>query len=137
MDSNERMELVVRTAAKLTQEDRQRVAERILEETPVHRSDKRFAILLGIAEEAAGRPMRRTREWENVAIRRIVAYRMKQEGFHVSDIARALDLNHATILHYIRQMKDVFELPVYYHQDVELYTRFIELVDSHVEQVRE
>ena len=47
-----------------------------------------------------------------------------------------MSLNHATIYHYVRQMQACFELPFYYHRDLEMYTRFIEELE-HVEQVRE
>lgn len=128
MSDDERIELVVRTASKLTQEDRELVAERILEETPIRKTEERFSQLLGIAEEVTGHTMRKTRDRQDVAIRRIVAYRMKEEGFRVSDIARTMGYNHSTILHYFSQMRDCFELPVYYHNDIELYTRFIETI---------
>ena len=51
MDNRERQEQIVRSAAKLTQAEREAIAERILEETPIQAVDKRYAKLLGIAEE--------------------------------------------------------------------------------------
>ena len=53
MDNKQRQDLIIRNAAKLSQEEREAVAERILEETPVPMVDERFAKLLGIAEEVA------------------------------------------------------------------------------------
>ena len=52
MDSNQRSELIVRTAAKLSPEDRVRVAERILDvkDEPVLNAYHRCADLVAIAE---------------------------------------------------------------------------------------
>ena len=130
MDNRERQEQIVRSAAKLTQAEREAVAERILEETPVPMVDERFAKLLGIAEEVAGHTMTSTRDWENVSIRRMVAYRMKEEGFRLSHIARAMHLHHSTVLHYIRQMKDIFDEPIFYAVDIRKYVDFTEAVEE-------
>lgn len=128
MDNTDRINLVVRTAAKLTQEDREQVARRILEETPVQQADKRFALLLECAEEVTGHTMLKTRDWENVTIRRMVAYRMKEEGFRLTDIARAMNMHHSTILHYVNQMKDIFDVPIFYATDIRKYIQFTEAV---------
>ena len=136
MDNKQRQDIIVRNAAKLTREEREAVAERILEETPVPPVDERFAKLLGIAEEVAGHTMTSTRDWENVSIRRMVAYRMKEEGFRLSHIARAMHLHHSTVLHYIRQMNDMFDEPIFYAGDILKYIKFSESVEEaehHVE----
>ena len=62
MDNRERQEQIVRSAAKLTQAEREAIAERILEETPIQAVDKRYAKLLGIAEEVMDHTMLRTRD---------------------------------------------------------------------------
>jgi retron-type reverse transcriptase len=48
----------------------------------------------------------------------MVAYRMREEGFRLSHIARAMHLHHSTVLHYIRQMKDMFDEPIFYAVDI-------------------
>jgi DNA-binding NarL/FixJ family response regulator len=130
MDNKQRQDLIIRNAAKLSQEEREAVAERILEETPVPMVDERFAKLLGIAEEVAGHTMTSTRDWENVSIRRMVAYRMREEGFRLSHIARAMHLHHSTVLHYIRQMNDIFDEPIFYAVDIRKYVEFSESVEE-------
>ena len=130
MDNKQRQDLIIRNAAKLSQEEREAVAERILEETPVPMVDERFAKLLGIAEDVAGHTMTSTRDWENVSIRRMVAYRMREEGFRLSHIARAMGKHHTTILHYIRQMEDVFDEPIFYAPDIIKYGEFSEAVEE-------
>ncbi len=128
MDNRERQDLIVRNAAKLSKEEREAVAERILQETPVPAYQDRFVKLLGIAEDVTGRTMTRTRDWENVEIRRMVAYRMSEEGFRVTPIARAMGMHHSTILHYIRQMADMFDEPIFYADDIRRYINFSDAV---------
>lgn len=72
--------------------------------------------------------MLKTRDWENVTIRRMVAYRMKEEGFRLTDIARAMKMHHSTILHYVNQMKDIFDVPIFYATDIRKYIQFTEAV---------
>ena len=110
MEPNERMELVVRTASKLSQEDRIKVAERILDtgEAPAGKAAARCIELCTVAEQVVGCKVDGTRRASSVMIRRFVAWRMRTEGFILMDIARALNVNHATVYHYLRQMQTCF-----------------------------
>lgn len=130
MDNKQRQDLIIRNAAKLTQEEREAIVERLLEETPTPMVDDRFAKLLGIAEEVMGRTMTSTRTWENVSIRRMVAYRMKEEGFRILHVARAMHMHHSTVMHYIHQMKDMFDEPIFYAVDIRKYMEFTESVEE-------
>lgn len=130
MDNRQRQDLIIRNAAKLSDEERAAVVERIMEETPTPIVDERFSKLLGIAEEVMDHTMTRTRDWVNVAIRRMVAYRMKEEGFRLTEIARAMKMNHSTILHYAHQMSDMFDEPIFYAGDILKYIKFSEAVEE-------
>lgn len=132
MEANERIELVVRTAAKLAPEERRRAAELILEtqDGPQAPATARWLVLCAAAERAVGCRVDGTRRASSVMIRRFAAWRMREEGFAIVDVARAMNLNHATVYNYLRQMETCFELPVYYHRDVEAYARFVEEVDA-------
>jgi len=138
MEPDERMELAVKVAAKLSPEERRKVAERILEvgDGPAMNAQARLLALYAAAEKAVGCKVDGTRRASSVMIRRFCAWRLQEEGFIPSDISRAMSLNHATIYHYVRQMQACFELPFYYHRDLEMYTRFIEELETNVEQVR-
>ena len=138
MDNEERIELAVRTAAKLPREDRITVAQRILEtDDPVTGRDRARAIVLTkAAEMAVGERLDASRNRTSVNIRRFVSWKMRQEGFLFTDIARALGRDHATVHHYIKDMRDVFSLPIYYHREIEQYNLFTEYADE-TEQVRE
>lgn len=130
MGTYDRIDHVVRTAAKLTPEDREMVARRIMEETPVPKADARYAALLAIAEDVTNHTMTRTRDFENVAIRRMVSFRMREEGFTATDIARAMGMHHATVLHYCAQMRDFFQEPIFYAGDIVQYARFKDAVEE-------
>lgn len=139
METEERMELVVRTAAKLSHDDRVRVAEMILESPGCGHPDTkaRYLELILAAERAVGCKVDGTRRASSVMIRRFCAYRLRDEGHYIVDIGQTIGVNHATVCHYVRQMETCFELPVYYHRDIEMYTKFIEELEEHDEQVRE
>ena len=135
MDSKQRSELIVRTAAKLPPEDRQRVAERILDvkDEPVLNAYQRCADLVAIAEQVVGDVLDNTRKYNSVTIRRFVSWRMRQEGYTFYDIARALDVDHSTVHHYVRCMKEELDLPSVFRNDLGLYHIF----NENVEQVRQ
>ena len=135
MDNNQRSDLIVRTAAKLPPEDRVRVAERILDvkDEPVLNAYHRCADLVAIAEQVVGDVLDNTRKYNSVTIRRFVSWRMRQEGYTFYDIARALDVDHSTVHHYVRCMKEELDLPSVFRNDLGLYQSF----NDHVEQVRQ
>lgn len=137
MTEEERMEMIVRTASRLGPESRATLAERILgqEGRAYEGTAHRYAVLLQAAEQAVGCTMDRSRKAESVMIRRFVAYRMRQDGAFVTDIADAMGVDHSTVTHYVRQMKDCFAFPVFYSRDLELYMTFNDIVEN--EQVRE
>ena len=134
MDSNQRAELIVRNAAKLTEQERMEVAMRIMEKNPT--AERRYALMLPIAEEIVGRKMDSSRHSDCVTIRRLCAYRMMEEGLRLSHIAWAMGKHHSTVLHYVQQMKDAFDEPIFFAGDIRQYIRFTEAVEEaerHVE----
>ena len=135
MDSKQRSELIVRTAAKLSPEDRHRVAERILDvkDEPVLNAATRCADLVALAEQVVGDTLDNTRKAASVTIRRFVSWRMRQEGYTFYDIARALDVDHSTVHHYVRCMREEFDLPSVFRNDLGLHHIF----NENVEQVRQ
>ena len=139
MEPEERMELAVRTAAKLSPEDRHRVAERILDvkDEPVFNAGDRYGALVSVAEGVLGCALDGTRRRSSVLIRRFVSWRMRQEGYTYYDIAAAMGVDHSTVHHNVRVMRDEFDMPSVFRNDIGLYHQFNETLDSHVEQVRE
>ena len=135
MDNSQRSELIVRTAAKLPPEDRQRVAERILDVKDEHvcNARDRYETLVKAAEATLGCKIDQTRKASSVTIRRFVSWRMREEKYTFYDIARAMGVDHSTVHHYVRMMRDEFDLPSIFRNDLGLYQSF----NDHVEQVRQ
>lgn len=138
MDSNKRADLIFRNAAKLSYEERADVARRILEDAPAPRAtaEERYGALLCIAEMVVGKQMTQSRNLYDVMIRRFVAYRLRNEGYVFTDIARAMGKHYTTVMHYVRIMRDCFDEPIFYASDINLYMSFDEAVgeaEEHVE----
>lgn len=129
------MELAVRTAAKLSPEDRHRVAERILDvkDEPVLNAGDRCAALVAVAEQVLGCGLDDTRKESSVRIRRFVAWRMRQEGYTFNDIAKPMGVDHSTVHHYVKVMRDEFEMPSVFRNDIGMYHTFNETINSNVE----
>lgn len=131
METDQKVDIIVRNAARLPYSQRVKVAEKIMTQcVKANRTaaDERYAVLLPIAEEVVGKQMTASRDARNVMIRRFVAYRMRKEGYHLQDIAHAMGMNHSTIVYYSRQMKNCFDEPVFYAGDLALYMRFSEYI---------
>ena len=130
MESTERMELVVRTAAKLSPEERHLVAERIMDVKDEHvcNAGDRYKTLVKAAEATLGCKIDPTRKASSVTIRRFVSWRMREEGYTFYDIARAMGVDHSTVHHNVRMMRDEFELPSIFRNDIELYHIFTDII---------
>lgn len=89
---------------------------------------KRYGQLLPIAEEVIGVKMGKTRSYRNVMVRRFIACRMRDENIPVCDIAEAMGMHHASICHYLKQMRYCVDEPIFYAKELELYFKFVEYV---------
>ena len=89
---------------------------------------KRYTKLLHVAEDVVGVKMDRTRSYRSVLIRRFIACKMRDEDFTVCDIATAMGVHHATICHYLQQMRDCVDEPIFYARELDLYFKFVEYV---------
>ena len=89
---------------------------------------KRYTKLLHIAEDVVGAKMDRTRSYRSVLIRRIVACKMRDEDFTVMEIGHAMGVHHATVLHYLKQMRDCVDEPIFYARELDLFFKFVEYV---------
>ena len=133
MNSEERADLIVRSAEKLTSDERADLLERI-SAIRDREAATAYAHLVPAAEKAVGATMLRTRDSRSVMIRRFVALRMRKDGYSIHEIAGAMGIDHSTVSHYIRTMKAAFELPNVFRNDIQLYHDFTNIAN---EQVRE
>ena len=91
----------------------------------------RYSFLVNVAEAAIGHKMDADRKKAgDVMVRMFVAYRMHTEGFSYTDIGMVMGHNHSTVIHYVRQMQDCFDEPIFYANDLNLYVSFNEAVEE-------
>jgi len=62
-----------------------------------------------------------SRDAQSVLCRTISAWRLMEEGYTVSDIARAMGKDHSTVSYYARQRKDALALPMAYREHLTMY----------------
>lgn len=98
------------------------------------RAEGKYVDLVTAAEMAVGAKMDGTRHADSVTIRRFVAYRMRKDGHSLMEIAKTMGVDHSTVSHYVKTMREEFELPTVFRNDIELYDNFNKIL---YEQVRE
>lgn len=89
---------------------------------------ERYLQVLSVAERASGVRLTESREAGNALIRSIVAYRLVKEGYHYSEIGKAMGRNHSTISHYVRKVENMLSVPLAYRREVQQFKRFEEML---------
>lgn len=95
---------------------------------------KDYHAIVAAAELAVGAKMDGTRHADSVMIRRFVAFRMRHDGHTLVEISKAMGVDHSTVSHYVRTMKEELDLPNVFRRDIELFDNFNKILD---EQIRE
>ena len=88
---------------------------------------RRYTVLANAAEKAVGQEMlinRQTRA--DVMVRTMVAHKLRQEGFSLTTIGKAIGRSHSTVLLLIRQMDGIIASPIYFAPEMERYNRFLD-----------
>ena len=92
---------------------------------------ERYPVLLEQAEYVTNCTLNPdSRKAENVFIKSIVAYQLHEEGYTYSEIGRTIGMSHATIIHYVNKMDDMFSLPQMYTTEISQYEQFKEIADT-------
>lgn len=89
---------------------------------------KRYRTLLRVAEDVTGAKMDNTRSYRSVLIRRFVACRMRDDNFTIMEIAKSMGVHHSTVCHYLQQMRDCVDEPIFYAKELDAYFKFVEYV---------
>lgn len=72
---------------------------------------KRFDLLHKAANDILGKEvLMRKRDFDLVLGRKVLAYRMRQEGFSYWTIARCLQRDHSTVVYMVKVFKEALEL---------------------------
>ena len=81
--------------------------------------------LLDIYVDVTGRkPKLFSRDREDVWAKAMVAYRMFNEGYTVSEISRQMFKNHSTVIHYRQKMEDALSVPQAYQDIIPIWNEF-------------
>jgi len=121
MDSariEDKKETIVRQIRRLPSEDRRYIiGAAILDldrDLLKPNGPDRYAILLRIAESAAGHQLTPTRSRENTEIRTLIAAEMRSEGFTLDEIGKWMGKDHSTVMHYTKMLADARKFPKMY-----------------------
>lgn len=96
----------------------------VLEDYPTTLITDRYEQLLMAAETVFEHKMQSGRDFNDVMMRRFIAYKLREDGYTFSQISRVMGKNHSTIIHLVKQMKDYFSLPQAYKEDIKKYLMF-------------
>ena len=91
---------------------------------------ERYKEILPIAEEIVGMKNRKERTFELVVLRSMVACKLREENFLITDIGRAMGYDHSTIMHLFQKKKDFFALPLMYEREVRWFKQFDEALED-------
>lgn len=77
-----------------------------------------------MCEIVGGDILDRSRKWDLVWGRNIVAYRLVKNGFSLSKVGEYLGMDHSTILHCKRQVERMLKAPCMYRMETEIWEMF-------------
>lgn len=90
----------------------------------------RYKEILPIAESIVGEKNRRERTFELTVLRCMIASRLKEEGYTLTNIAKAMGYDHSTIIFYFKKKADFFTLPLMYEREVRWFKAFDEALKN-------
>lgn len=85
---------------------------------------ERYREILPIAESVVGFKNHKERTFDLTVLRCMVATRLREEGYSLSDIARTMKYNHSTVIFYMGKKKDFFSLPNMYEREIRWFNQF-------------
>ena len=86
----------------------------------------RYKEILPIAERIVGEKNRRERTFELTVLRCMLASKLKEEGYTLTNIAKEMGYDHSTIVFYFKKKDDFFSLPLMYEREVTWFKAFDE-----------
>lgn len=84
----------------------------------------RYKEILPIAEHIVGEKNRKERTFELTVLRCMVANKLHEEGYTISDIGRVMRYDHSTVSFYLSKKADFFALPLMYEREVRWFNAF-------------
>ena len=120
------MNELTRQCLTLSLEDKEHLI-RVLNDSIIDeiKDDGRFKQLLKIATEIVGAGvLTRSRDYNSVMGRRMIAWQMREEGYSLVAIGRRMGRHHATILHLLKLQEDMFKFPGAFKTDEAYWKMF-------------
>lgn len=124
---------LARRCLSLPIEDRECLIK-ILQESIIDEieDDGRFSILLKVATEVVGDGiLSRSREYNCVMGRKMIAWQMSREGYSLSQIGRRMGRHHASVHHLLKLMEDIFKFPGCFKTDEAYWSQFSKLLKEY------
>ena len=91
----------------------------------------RYPVLLEQAEFVTSHTLEPgSRKAKNIFVKKIVAHQLFDEGYSYSEIGRTIGMSHATIMHYVSTLDDMFSLPKMYTTEITQYEQFKSIADT-------
>ena len=95
----------------------------------------RFSLLYKAATDICGQGILSSRRDLNLVIgRRMIAYKMREEGYSLTTIGRHMIRHHASVLHQVRMMEDALSMKFDY--DIALWELFNQKVAEYEKKVQ-
>ena len=95
----------------------------------------RFSLLYKAATDVCGHGILSSRRDLNLVIgRRMIAYKMRQEGYSLTNIGKNMIRHHASVLHQIRMMEDALQMKFDY--DMALWELFNQKVKEYEKEIQ-
>ena len=91
----------------------------------------RYKVLLELAEKVTEHHHQENRQFTNVLIRCLVSTRLREEGYTLSEIGRAMNKHHSTVVFYTEKMNDMLSLPLMYANEVRIRSLFNYEIEEH------
>lgn len=84
----------------------------------------RYKEILPVAEHIVGEKNRKERTFELTVLRCMVANKLREEGYTISDIGRVMRYDHSTVSFYLSKKADFLALPLMYEREVRWFNAF-------------
>ena len=129
---------LTRQCLSLPIEDRELLIKTLIDSVNDEVEDNgRFSFLLRCATEVVGDGiLSKSREHPLVVGRMMVAYQMRKEGYSVVAIGRRLHKHHATIVHLLKMMEDIFSFPGCFKLEEVYWYRFQQKIEEYDTDIR-
>lgn len=117
------MSEIERLCYDLPYAEKVRLVQSLTASIHLHWVERKTNLCLAV-EKVFGKTMTGSRKPEQVWMRAMVAYRLKQEGLRKADIGRLMDRSWADVHHLCGMMTDAIKLPNAYGDILELWNKF-------------